>query len=126
VDLLYLYRYNRRMNTSLAQLQQRQTQILQQMQVIDRLRRGSLSSQFFRGRAHGRPVRRGPYHVLQGYFQGRKFSERVPESLLPAVQQQVANYKRFQALAEEYVTVTEQITRRQAPPADAKKNSRRN
>jgi hypothetical protein len=34
----------------------------------------------------------------------------------------VDNYRRFQSLAEEFVTLSDQITRRHDQPADSKKN----
>jgi hypothetical protein len=113
------------MSFSLSQLEARRQQILQEMSTIDRLRRGTLSRQFFKTlRAHTQG-QQGPYYVLQGYLQGQKFSERVPAQQAPQWEAQVANYKRFQRLAEEFVTVTDQITRRCEGQPDAKKNSRR-
>ena len=110
------------MNISLSRLEERREQILQQIKAIDRLRRGSLSRQFFK--SPGRPAaRRGPYYVLQGFFRGHKFSERVPQDQAAQVQQDVANYRRFQTLAEDYVTVSDQLTRRQDQRPDSKKNS---
>lgn len=90
------------------------------MQTIDRLRRGCLSQQFFRA-ADGK--KRGPYFVLQGYFQGKKFARRIPAEQAAQVQAEVANYQRFQALAETFVTLTDQLTARQDRPDDGKKNS---
>jgi hypothetical protein len=95
--------------------------VLDQMQAIDRLRRGSLSKQFFASAADDR--QRGPYFVLQGFFHGKKFSQRIPADQADEVQQQVDNYRRFQQLAEDYVTLTDQITRLEAAPAESKKNS---
>lgn len=94
------------------------------MQSIDRLRRGSLSKQFFKSR-RGHAARRGPYYVLQGFLRGKKFSERIPQDQAAQVEQDVDNYRRFQALAEEYVTVSDQITRLQDRSQDSKKNSSR-
>lgn len=113
------------MKPNLDQLLQQRQDRLQQMQAIDRLRRGSLSQQFFR--AKGKPaVKLGPYFLLQGFFQGKKFSERIPEDQAAQVRQDVDNYRRFQALAEEYVTLSDQITQLQNPRAvDIKKNSSR-
>jgi len=105
-------------------LLQKRQRLLQDMQAIDRLRRGSLSQQFFKA-APGQTARRGPYFVLQGFFQGKKFSERVPAERAPQVQAEVDNYRRFQTLAEEYVTLSDEITRREAPGAESKKNSSR-
>ena len=92
------------------------------MKTIDRLRRGTLSKQFFAARPLGTSARRGPYYVLQGFFHGKKFSERVPPDQAAQVQQEVDNCRRFQALAEEFVTLSDQITRLQAQPPDLKKN----
>ena len=105
-------------------LQKRQALLLQ-MQSIDRLRRGSLSKQFFQARPPAPPARRGPYFVLQGFFHGKKFSERIPPEQAAQVEQDVENYRRFQTLAEEYVTLSDQITRLPDPPQESKKNSSR-
>ena len=102
-------------------LQQRQV-VLQQMEAIDRLRRGSLSEQFFQSRTDP-SAKRGPYFVLQCFFHGRKFSERIPEDQAARVRQDVENYRRFQALAEDYVTLSDHIARLQDQGQDSKKNS---
>jgi hypothetical protein len=95
------------------------------MQAIDRLRRGSLSQQFFRS-AQGDPAhQRGPYYVLQAYFHGQKFSERIPAEQAPQVEQDLANYRRFQELAEKFVSLTDQLTRLRDQAKDSKKNSSR-
>ena len=99
--------------------------LLLQMQSIDRLRRGSLSKQFFHARPPAPPARHGPYFVLQGFFHGQKFSERIPPEQAAQVEQDVENYRRFQTLAEEYVTLSDQITRLQDQPQESKKNSSR-
>ena len=109
------------MKSNLDALRQKQQSLLQEMQAIDRLRRGSLSCQFFPA-AGLRAARRGPYYVLQGFFRGQKFSDRVPPDQAPQVQQDVDHYRRFQALAEDYVTVTDRLTRVQDAHPDAKKN----
>ena len=113
------------MNLSRSHLEQRREQILQQIRAIDRLRRGSLSRQFFKTRRAGSKAPQGPCYVLQGYIQGQKFSERVPAQHAPQLEPLVANYQRFQELAEEFVTVTDQLTRLEQGAPDAKKNSKR-
>ena len=112
------------MNASLSQLEKRREQILQQIQAIDRLRRGSLSRQFFKKPRADSKTPQGPYYVLQGYVQGQKFSERVPAQQAQELEPLVANYKRFEELAEEFVTVTDQITRLSQGAPEAKKNSK--
>jgi hypothetical protein len=113
------------MHTSFSQLEERREQILQQMEAIDRLRRGCLSRQFFKRPRSASQVQQGPYYVLQGYVQGQKFSERVPAEQAAQIEPLVANYKRFEELAEEFVQVTDQLTRLSPAAPDAKKNSRR-
>jgi len=110
------------MNAHLDTLRRKQQSLLQQLQAIDRLRRGSLSQQFFK--SPGRPAaRRGPYYVLQGFFHGKKFSERIPRDQAAQVRQDVDNYRRIQTLADDYVTVSDQITRLQDQSQGCKKNS---
>jgi hypothetical protein len=94
------------------------------MQAIDHLRRGCLSQQFFKA-APGQSLRRGPYFILQGFFHGKKFNERISAEEAPQVQEQVDNYRRFQTLAEEYVTLSDEITRLESQDSGSKKNSSR-
>src|SRR5271169_6751103 len=113
------------MNATFSQLEQRREQILQQIDSIDRLRRGSLSRQFFKKPRSDSKAQQGPYYVLQGYIQGEKFSQRVAAQQAPQIEPLVTNYKRFVQLAEEFVSVTDQITRLVEAQPDAKKNYRR-
>src|SRR5690242_20245433 len=112
------------MPTQIDSLCQKRDRVLRDMQSIDRLRRGSLSKQFFKA-PPGQTGQRGPYFVLQGFFRGKKFSERISAEAAPQVQEQVDNYRRFQFLAEEYVTLSDEITRLESQGSDSKKNSSR-
>jgi hypothetical protein len=105
-------------------LLQKRADLLQDLQAIDRLRRGSLSKQFFKA-PPGQTGRRGPYFVLQGFFRGKKFNERIPAEQAPQVQEQVDNFRRFQTLAEDYITLSDEITRLEGAAPDSKKNSSR-
>src|SRR5208282_4611359 len=111
------------MKHNLDDLQKKREAILQQMQTIDRLRRGTLSQQFFKAKADADAAPRGPYFVLQGFLRGKKFSQRVPPDQAAQVQQDVDNYRSFQALAEEFVTLSDQLTclQDQAQAPDVKK-----
>ena len=111
------------MKPDLDALRQQQQSLLGQMQAIDRLRRGSLSCQFFPA-TKPRAARRGPYFLLQGSVDGKKFSERIPQDQAPQVQQDVDHYRRFQELTQEYVTVTDHLTRAQDAHPDSKINCR--
>ncbi len=110
------------MKLHLGSLLQRRQLVLEQLQSIDRLRRGTLSQQFFRSLSDP-STKVGPYFVLQGFFHGRKFNERIPQEQAALVQEQVDNYRRFQSLAEEYVTLSDQITRLESQDSSTKKNS---
>jgi hypothetical protein len=98
------------MNAQLRQLQLRRDQILQEMGAIDQICRGHLSEQFFKSKQDGKTVRRGPYYVLQRWFQGKNLCERINADQLEPVRQGVEGYKRFRQLADEFVDVSEQIT----------------
>jgi hypothetical protein len=58
-------------------------------------------------------------------LQGKKFSQRIPQEQAAQVEEDVENYRRFQMLAEDYVTVSDQITRAHDQPQESKKNSSR-
>jgi len=110
------------MPARLDSLIQKRNLLLHDLQTIDRLRRGTLSKQFFKA-LPGQAEQRGPYFVLQGFFHGKKFSQRISAEQAPQVQEQVDNYRRFQSLAEEYVTLSDEITRLESQDSARKKNS---
>ena len=98
------------MSAKLRQLQLRREQILQNMGEIDRICRGHLSEQYFKSKQDGKTVRRGPYYVLQRWFNGKNLCERISADELDPVRQGVEGYKRFRQLADEFVDVCEHIT----------------
>lgn len=112
------------MPNQLDSLRQTRDLLLDEMKTIDHLRRGSLSKQFFKA-GPGQTAQRGPYFILQGFFQGKKFSQRIPAEQAPQVREQVENYRRFQNLAEQFVSLSDQITRLESQGSDSKKNSSR-
>jgi len=97
------------------------------MRALGRLRRGTLSRHFVRRRRGGKTVTHGPYFVLQGYVRGQKFSRHIPAEQAATVAAEVEGYQRFQALADRFVTLSDQMTQEAAAAAspDGKKNSRR-
>ncbi len=113
------------MKLNLGDLLQQRQSILLQMQSIDRLRRRPAGKQFFKSRPPAAAARQGPHYVLQGFFHGKKFSERIAPDQAVQVEREVENYRRFQTLAEEYVTVSDQITCLPEQSQDSKKNSSR-
>lgn len=106
-------------------LAQRRQEILDEIARLDRLQRGYLSKQFFSRSEGGEAVRYGPYFVLQHAFKGRKVSRRVPEHAVKAVEADLAAWRHFEQLAEEFVEVTERMTLEAEADVDSKKNARR-
>ena len=113
------------MNSSLTALEQQRDAVLEEMRTIDRLRRGSLSQHFLKKHQGGQTVTHGPYFVLQGYLRGKKFSRHISAEQATQVGAEVKNYQRFQALAERFVTLTDQATQLSSATPESKKNSSR-
>jgi len=111
------------MPNKIQQLATEREALLAQLQSIDRLRRGTLSRQFYSKKQAGADRAQGPYFVLQNFHKGKKSSQRVPAAQAEQVQQQVNNFKRFQDVADRCITVTDQITQLAGGQADSKKNS---
>lgn len=97
--------------------------VLERMKHIDHLRRGSLSRQFFKTQRGGKTVQSGPYFVLQCFFKGKKCSERIPASQAQEVEKHVQNFRIFNGLAEEFITLSDQITQLACSTDDSKKNA---
>ena len=93
------------------------------MKQIDHLRRGSFRRQFFKTRRGGQSVEAGPYFVLQCSLKGKKCSERIPAAQAEEVQKQVENFRLFNSLAGEFVTLSDQITQWEWVADDSKKNA---
>ena len=106
------------------QSQQRRDGILEQMRGIERLRRGTISEQFY-GTGENR---QGPYYVWQGYSGSKHWSKRIPRDQAAQVHDDIGAGARFRALCEEFAEVTEQVTVAEDLPASKKnaKNPNRN
>ena len=111
------------MPDSIQTLRSQRDAVLERMKQIDHLRRGSLSRQFFKTRRDGKIVQSGPYFVLQCSFKGKKCSERIASTDAERVEQQVESFRRFNGLAEEFVTLSDQITQWECAADDSKKNT---
>ncbi len=75
---------------------------------ITRLRRGKITRQFNRyKRADGSEGRRGPYHTLQVWRDGRNHSQRVPAMAYTQAQHDVQAYQTFQRLVDRLVALGE-------------------
>ena len=111
------------MPDSIQALRAQRDAVLERMKQIDHLRRGSLSRQFLKTRRDGKTIESGPYFVLQCFFKGKKCSERIPAPQAQDVEQHVENFRLFNGLAEEFVTLSDQITRLECAADDRKKNA---
>jgi hypothetical protein len=107
-------------------LQRRRRELIEQIDGIERLRRGQLSEQYIEkpGR-DGKLKRYGPYYVWQASLKGQKRSVRVGRDNAEQVREDLAAYQQYRKLCEELADVTEQITCRVERGADSKKNSRK-
>jgi hypothetical protein len=112
------------MPDAFSALQRERSVLLDQMAALDRMERGRLSEQYFKGEKDGRPVTWGPYYVLQRRVGERVLKERVPQERLPTVQEDIRRHQDFQRLAERYAEVTEKLTHLQDADSELKKNAR--
>ena len=110
---------------SIQSLRSQRDAVLDRMKQIDHLRRGSLSRQFFKSHRDGKVIEAGPYFVLQSTFKGQKRSERISSRNAERVEEHVENFRRFNGLAEEFITLSEQITQLECAAPDSKKNASR-
>ena len=111
------------MTDSIQVLRSKREDVLGRMKQIDHLRRGSLSRQFFKSQRNGKTVEFGPYFVLQCSFNGKKCSERITASDAEQVERQVENFRLFNDLAEQFVSLSDQITRLECSVDHGKKNA---
>lgn len=65
----------------------------------------------------------GPYYNCQSREGGKNFARYVPRDLVPAYQEAIAGYQKFQQLTEQYARGVIEKTR--AELADSKKKQRR-
>jgi hypothetical protein len=82
----------------LAQIEKRIAAIKSELAEIGSMRPGSLTRQFKDPKSQS-----GPYHQLSYTRQKRSRTEYVPRDRLSEVRGQIRTYKRFRALAEEWV-----------------------
>ena len=91
-------------------LQQRINRLKSHLSALGPMRPGSLSRQYnvcgkpgCRCKDSRNPRRHGPYYQLNYVYGGKKTSEFVRPQNLKAVRTQLANYKRFRQLTDQWV-----------------------
>ena len=95
-----------------TQLQQRLQNIKAQLLALGPIHPGSLSEQYnvcgtpgCRCKDPKRPQKHGPYYQLSYTWRGRSRSLFIRPPRLQAMQEKIANYKRFRQLTEAWVDV---------------------
>ena len=96
------------------QIKKRRDAILEQMQGIRSMERGSITEQYLKVAHKGKkePVRKGPYYVLSRR-EGKKtvgYRLKTPEELARA-QRDVETHKEFRKLCRQFEELTEQLGR---------------
>ena len=94
-------------------------QILQQMEQIQRMERGSVQAESRPSKGHPHQ-NQGPYYKHQVWKEGQNLSRRVPVDEADSLTSAIAGRKRFEALAQEYVDTTVAMTRAESS-IDSKK-----
>ena len=97
-------------NQSIQNLETRIAQVKRQLQAQGPMRPGSLSRQYnvcgkpgCRCKDPKHPRRHGPYYQLNYVYRGKKTSKFIRREVLKQVQAELANYKRFRRLTEQWI-----------------------
>jgi len=103
-----------------AKIGRRIREIHEQLGRLGPMRPGSLSKQYnvcgtpgCRCKDPKYPRKHGPYYHLNYTWRGRSQTEFVKAEAVEDLRQQLANYKRFRALVNEWVDLSIELARRQ-------------
>jgi hypothetical protein len=97
---------------TVQELEARRNGILEEMRSIRSMRRGTINEQYFKTRLKGRKgiVHQGPYYVLSRREGQKTVSTRLrSEAALEQAQKDVAEYKRFLGLCQEFERLTARL-----------------
>ena len=118
------------MPVSLRELEARRNAILEEMRSIRSMRRGTINEQHFKIRLKGKKgvILQGPYYVLSRREGDKTASRRLRSPAeLEAARKDVAQYKRFMGLCQEFERLTArlgELERRETEGAQEKKRLR--
>ena len=98
------------MNSS--QLLKRRQEILEQLQNLKQIRRGSITEQFMEAKLKdGTKVRRGPYHLYTFKDKQQTVSRRLCDPAeIRSCRQQIDAFRQFQQLTSELLSIGEQLS----------------
>lgn len=114
----------------IEEIEARREAIVQQMQSMRSMQRGSINEQFFEAQIKDgkQSVKRGPYYVLSRHESGKTVSRRLrTQRELEQARLDVAAYKRFATLCREFEQLTQrlgELERQLAEESQEKKLSR--
>jgi len=94
---------------TIQQLEARRNAVLEEMRSIRSMRRGTINEQYFKTRLKGKKgiVHQGPYYVLSKRERDKTVSKRLRSvAELEQAQKDVAEYKRFLGLCQEFERLT--------------------
>ena len=97
---------------AVQELEARRNGILEEMRSIRSMRRGTINEQYFKARLKGRKgiIHQGPYYVLSRREGQKTISNRLrSESELEQARRDVAEYKRFLGLCQEFERLTARL-----------------
>jgi len=111
-------------NFSLSQLSERRTQICNEIAGITSMRRGTLNEIYRQQELKdGTIAQRGPfYNITTKVEKNKTVTTAVPKKDVERVRAEVANYKTFRELSDEYISVCEKISLLTLNDDEAKKN----
>lgn len=112
------------------ELERRRQEILRKMGEMRTMRRGTVSEQFLKVGHKGQrePVERGPYYLWQHWEKGIPKRQRLRAGAeVEVARQEVAAFKAFKELCDEYVRVAEALAavKREKLSDDALKKTRK-
>ena len=97
---------------TIQELEARRNGILEEMRSIRSMRRGTINEQYFKTHLKGGKgiVRQGPYYVLSRWEGDKTVSKRLRSvGELEQAQKDVAEYKRFLGLCQEFERLTARL-----------------
>jgi len=106
--------------------QEKRKALLEQMAMIDKMEKGTLTAEYREVDAGGQKVKKGPYFKHQVWEKGRNISRRVSAEDAQELGAAVDGYHKFKALSEEYIDTTIEMTRKSSGSKKKPKQSGRN
>jgi hypothetical protein len=99
-------------------LEARIEKVKDQLQKVGLMRPGSLSKQYSACQKPGckcvdavKPQKHGPYYQISYVHRGKSTTQFVRPQFVPEVRRQLAAYKKFKALTEQWVTLALELSK---------------